>query len=128
MIAKKRIGIWMDHSEANLIDPESSKENDTIVSKFTFEVKNEAVNKGEKLMHKKEQQMHESFYKEIAAKILGYDHVLLFGPTNAKNELHNYLKKDLHFKDIKIDLESSDKMTKNEKNAFVLHHFEKISN
>jgi stalled ribosome rescue protein Dom34 len=128
MIAKKRIGIWMDHSEANLIDPESSKENETIVSKFTFGVKNEAAHKGEKLMHNKEQQMHEAFCKEIATKILKYDHVLLFGPTNAKNELHNYLKKDLHFKDIKIEIESSDNMTNNEKNAFVLHHFEKIPN
>jgi hypothetical protein len=52
--------------------------------------------------------------------------VLLFGPTNAKVELHNYLKKDLHFKKIKIDIEPTDKMTNNEKDAFVKNHFEKI--
>ncbi len=74
-------------------------------------------------MHNKRQQMHEAFYKEIAGQILRYDHVLLFGPTNAKTELHNYMNKDLHFKDINIDVESADKMTNNEKDAFVKKHF-----
>jgi hypothetical protein len=34
------------------------------------------------------------------------------------------MKKDLHFKDIKIDIEPADKMTDNEKDAFVKNHFE----
>ena len=71
-------------------------------------------------MHNKRQQMHE----KIGGEILKYNHILLFGPTNAKVELHNYLNKDMHFKDIKIDIESADKMTDNEKDAFVKNHFE----
>jgi stalled ribosome rescue protein Dom34 len=74
-------------------------------------------------MHNKRQQMNEAFYKEIADEVLKYDHVLLFGPTNAKSELHNYLSKDLHFKDIKIDVETADNITDNEKIAFVKSHF-----
>ena len=58
--------------------------------------------------------MHEAYYKEISDEILIFNHVLLFGPTNAKVELQNYLNKDLHFKDIKIDIEPADKMTDNE--------------
>ena len=85
----------------------------------------EALSRSEDLMHNKEQQMHEAYYKEIADEILKYDNVLLFGPTNAKTELHNYLNKDLHFKDIKIDIKSTDKMTDNEQNAFVKKHFQK---
>lgn len=123
MEAKNKIGIWMDHTTANFIDLNAENKNDSVLSKFTFDVKEETLNKSENLMHNKEQQMHAAFYKEIAAKILNYDHVLLFGPTSAKTELHNHLKKDLHFKDIKIDIESADKMTDNEKSAFVLHHF-----
>jgi stalled ribosome rescue protein Dom34 len=76
-------------------------------------------------MHNKENQLHESFYKEIGHEILKYNHILVFGPTNAKTELLNYLKKDLHFKDIQIDIKSADKMTENEKYAFVWTHFEK---
>jgi len=124
MNTNKNLGIWMDHSAANLIDFKAKSNGSTIESKFTTTTKEEALQKGENLMHNKEQQMNESFYKKIAAEILKYDHVLIFGPTNAKTELRNFLKKDLHFKDIKIDVESADKMTDNEKDAFVKNHFE----
>jgi hypothetical protein len=116
----------MDHSAANLIDINSKNECRSIVSNFNSETKEEALNTSESLMHNKRQQMHEAYYKKIADEILKYNHVLLFGPTNAKVELHNYLKKDLHFKKIKIDIEPTDKMTNNEKDAFVKNHFEKI--
>ena len=91
-----------------------------------FDTKEEALSKGETTMHNKEQQMHEAYYKTIADEILNYDQVVLFGPTNAKSELYNYLNKDLHFKDIKIDVESADNMTDNEKDAFVRNYFENI--
>jgi len=122
MKTNNNVGIWMDHSTANLIDINAN--NNTINSEFTFDTKEEALSRSENLMHNKRQQLHEAYYKEIADVILKYDHVLLFGPTNAKTELHNYLKKDLHFKDVKIDIESADKMTDNEKDAFVRNHFE----
>jgi len=123
MEAKKQLGIWMDYLNAHLIDINSNKNNQSITSKFTFDVKDKALRKNENLMHNKEQQMHELYYKKIAEEILKYDNVLLFGPTNAKQELHNFLNKDLHFKDIKIDIESADKMTDNEKDDFVQNHF-----
>jgi hypothetical protein len=119
------LGIWMDHSSANLIDLNSKNKSCSILSKFTSETKEEALVRSESLMHNKRQQMHENFYDKIGAQILKYKHVLLFGPTNAKVELHNYLNKDLHFKNIKIDIESSDKITDNEQIAFVENHFEK---
>ena len=39
-------------------------------------------------------------------------------------ELKFYLNKDLHFKNIKIDIESTDNITDNEQVAFVKKHFE----
>ena len=125
MKANNNLGIWMDHSAANLIDINSKNECRSIVSKFTSETKEEALIRSESLMHNKRQQMHEKYYDKIGSQILKYKHVLLFGPTNAKVELHNYLNKDLHFKKIKIDIESSDKITDNEQLAFVKNHFEK---
>jgi stalled ribosome rescue protein Dom34 len=124
MHTKKYLGIWMDHSTANLIALKGAIKSHTIESEFTHDTKVDALHRSENLMHNKEQQLHEAYYKGIAAEILKYDHVLLFGPTNAKSELHNYLNKDLHFKDIKIDIESADKMTDNEQSAFVRNHFE----
>ena len=127
MEKQKNLGIWMDHLNANLIDLDSKKKSHTITSKFNYDVQDEAIRKSEKGMHNKRQQLHKAFYKEIAAAILNYDKVLLFGPTNAKTELHNYLNEDLRFKDIQIDIEAADKMTDNQKDAFVKTHFEKES-
>lgn len=123
METTKKLGIWIDHSSANLIDFNGSISHSTIETDFTHESKVDAMQRSENLMHNKRQQMHEAYYKKIADQILKYDHVLLFGPTNAKSELFNYLSKDLHFKDIKIDVESADKMSDNEKNAYVKQHF-----
>nr|MBC7612865.1 hypothetical protein [Pseudopedobacter sp.] len=125
MKIQKNISIWMDHENAQFIDLNAKDKSHFITSKFTSETKEEALNRSESIMYNKRQQMQEAYYKEIANEILKYDHVLLFGPTNAKTELHNYMSKDLHFKDIKIDVETADKMTDNEKDAFVRDHFEK---
>lgn len=124
MKTEKNLGIWMDHSTANLIDLEIQNANKTIDSKFDFNTKEEALSRSENLMHNKRQQMNDAYYKEIANAILNYNNVVLFGPTNAKTELYNVLKKDLHFKDVKIDVEPADKMTDHEKSAFVKKHFE----
>tara|TARA_R110000868_G_scaffold257374_1_gene514467 strand:+ start:1692 stop:2072 length:381 start_codon:yes stop_codon:yes gene_type:complete len=123
MKTQKNLGIWMDHSTANLIDLDVKKNKPSIASKFTSEIKEDALNRSESLMHNKRQQMNEKFYKKIGSEILKYNHVLLFGPTNAKVELHNYLNKDLHFATIKIDTKSADNMTYNEQVAFVKKHF-----
>jgi stalled ribosome rescue protein Dom34 len=123
MKKEKTLGIWLDHASAELIDLNLDTKMETIVSEFTFETKEEILSRSERSMHNKRQQMQESYYKEIGQTILKYDKVVLFGPTNAKTELHNYLKEDLHFKDIQIDVEAADKMTNNEKDAFVKNHF-----
>lgn len=120
----KNIGVWMDHSTANFITINSKKENHSITSDFNFQMKEEALSRSENLMHNKENQMQEGYYKELGEEIVKYDHVLLFGPTNAKTELYNYLNKDLHFKDIQIDVEPAEQMTDNEKSAFVRDHFD----
>jgi stalled ribosome rescue protein Dom34 len=126
MKKQKTLGIWMDHSTANLIDLESKKDNHSIVSDFTFDTQEEALSRSENLMHNKRQQMHEAYYKKIAAVILKFEHVLLFGPTNAKTELYNYVNADLRFKHIKIETKAADKMTDNKKVAFVRNYFEHL--
>lgn len=123
MHTKKNIGVWMDHSTAQLIENQTKGTNTTIHSHFNFNMKEEALSRSENLMHNKEQQAQDSFYKKIADEISSYDNVLIFGPTDAKLELKNYLRKDEHFKNKQIIVQSADKMTDNEKNAFVKSYF-----
>ena len=61
METKKNIGIWMDHSNANLIDLNDPKNNRTITSDFTNTVKEAVLSRSEFTLHNKEQQMNEQF-------------------------------------------------------------------
>lgn len=52
-----------------------------------------------------------------------YEEVLLFGPTEAKNELLNLLQADHHFDKINIEIRQANKMTENQQHAFVKEYF-----
>ncbi len=121
----KRLGIWMDHSNANTMEftdePFVTK---TIQSDFTHQVKEETLNKSENVMHNKEQHRQSEYYKKLSEVIKNYDEVLLFGPTDAKVELFNLLNGDSRFSKIKIRVANADKMTEHQQHAFVKTHFE----
>jgi ADP-heptose:LPS heptosyltransferase len=127
MTTAKKLGIWMDHANAHLMefttDPIETK---TIASKFTHEVKELSIHKGENRMHNKEQHQQHEYYKEIGEKIKKYEEVVLFGPTEAKVELFNFLLKDHNLANIKIKVEHADKMTENQQHAFVKKYFSKV--
>lgn len=123
MEKQNNIAIWLDHSKAQLMKGHFNEFSTTIHSKFDFDKKEEALGRGENLMHNKENQANQLFYKQISQEIKSFNNVLLFGPTDAKLELKNFLKKDLHFKDAKIEVHGSDKMTDNEKYAFAKSYF-----
>ena len=124
MKTEKDLGIWMDHQDAHLmeftIDPIETK---TIESKFTHEEKEQTLGRSENLMHNKEQHEQADYYKELGEIIRNYDDVVLFGPTDAKVELLNILRKDHRFAHIKIEIKQADKMTENQKHAFVKEYF-----
>jgi stalled ribosome rescue protein Dom34 len=120
----KNLGIWMDHSTAHLIElttePIKIK---TILSNFTHEVKESTLSKNENLMHNKEQHQQSGFYKKLMDEIKNYEHIVLFGPTEAKSELHNLINADHNFAKIKIVVKPADKMTDNQQKAFVIEYF-----
>jgi len=124
MTTTKKLGIWMDHSSAHLMefttDPIETK---TFESKFTHQEKEESLGKSENLMHNKEQHEQSEYYKKLGETIKNYDEVILFGPTDAKVELFNVLKGDHRFAKIKIEIKQTDKMTENQEHAFVREHF-----
>ncbi len=124
MTAQKKVGIWMDHSTASIIEySHGSADTKDITSDFTHHVKETAMGKGGHLMHNKEQHQQAEFYKKIGSIIKNYDKVLLFGPTDAKVELFNLLSTDHSFDKISIEVLQADKMTDNQQHAFVKTYF-----
>lgn len=121
----KNLGIWMDHANAYLMEYAEGCDIETqsIGSAFTHEAKEETLSKSEFTMHNKEQHKQSEYYKKLGAVIKNYDTVILFGPTDAKAELHNLLKADHHFDNIKIDVKGADKMTEHQQHAYVKEYF-----
>lgn len=120
----RHLGIWMDHSNAflmELIDDKIITNN--LLSEAAKPEKNFNPFKGEKLINKKEQHLQSGYYKKLSESIRGFQEVVLFGPTDAKNELLNLLKSDHLFDNIKIDAVQSDKMTENQMHTFVREYF-----
>jgi hypothetical protein len=125
MTTSKKLGIWMDHSIAHLME----LTNDTIiqnniVSESTHQEKeNTLTSRGEKHMHVKDQHQQSSYFKKISDVIRNFQDVILFGPTEAKDELINLLKTDHLFEGKNINVLHSDKMTENQMHAFVKEYF-----
>lgn len=119
------LGIWLDHASANIMaySPDTM-ETETLDSQFTNQEKLHSLSKGESNMHNKEQQLQHSYYKALGEVISGYESVLLFGPTDAKTELFNFLRADHRYDAIKIEVQPADKMTDNQQHAFVKAFFE----
>ncbi len=126
MSTSKKIGIWMDHASAHIMEITTAPmETNIITSKFTHEEKEDSLVKSERLMHNKEQHEEKGYYKQLAEIIVNCSHVLLFGPTDAKVELLNILKADHRFADIKIEVKQADKMTDKQQQAFTEDYFSK---
>jgi hypothetical protein len=121
----KQLGIWMDHSIANIIELSNDKmvkRTVELIPAFPGSVENLGLN--ETLVNNKVNDHLSDFYKKISDVIKNFDEVLLYGPTHAKIELFNQLKEDIHFDRIKIDVQPADKMTDNQQEAFVKKYFE----
>ena len=119
-----QLAIFMDNANAHIMEINQGViTSKTIDSKFSHQMREEALSKSENVMHEKEQQHQAAYYEALAAVIKDFSDVLIFGPTNAKLELHNLLKKDKHFDDIKIEVKSSYKINEAQQEAFVKDYF-----
>jgi stalled ribosome rescue protein Dom34 len=122
MTSEKKLGIWMDHASAYLIEfTNDSIETFTIASASAEH--DQKVSASEKTEHNREQRELAAYYKELAAVIGQFSEVLLFGPTNAKVELQHFLKEHHQYDHINIAVQQADKMTGNQQHAFVRNYF-----
>jgi stalled ribosome rescue protein Dom34 len=121
---KRQMGIWMDHSIAFLMVLENDKIFETIVEVEVSQLETDYDSgKNEKLANNKAQQFQSHYYKKIIDSIKNYQDVVLFGPTDAKNELLNLFKAEHLPDNINIEIQHSDKMTAIQMQDFVRTYF-----
>ncbi len=124
MTSNKKLGIWMDHASAHVMEYTTGTiHTETIDAKFNHAVREFTLNKSENVMHNKEQHQMAGYYKNLEEIIKDYAEVILFGPTDAKLELMNILLADHRFAKTRIEIKQTDKMTENQEHAFVRNHF-----
>ncbi|MEP6747308.1 MAG: hypothetical protein ABJB86_06265 [Bacteroidota bacterium] len=123
MTHTKSAGIWMGHFNAHVMEfTPDPIQTTNIESAFTNPAKEASLEKGEHLMHNKEQHQQLAYYKKLCSVIKNDDRILLFGRTNAKVKLFSILRADGQCKDIKIEVQQADKMTAPQEHAFVINH------
>lgn len=126
MKTKNKLGIWMDHSIAHLMEFTSNHfEIETIESKFTKNQEMESLNHNQSLINNKEKKYLSDYYKKLGETIKDYKRVILFGPTNAKTELFDLLSEDYRFLKIKFEIKDTDKMSRIQQHEFVREYFSK---
>ena len=124
MIKIKQLAVFMDDANALFME----LYNHMIVSRnIVFKSKeNEEFIEYNHLMPSFGSDKHQhqfAYYDEISSIVKNYQQVVLFGPTETKNEVYEHLKADKHFDKIKIDIVYTKEMTDFQIHEFVLDYY-----
>jgi stalled ribosome rescue protein Dom34 len=121
---QKKAGVYMDHTEAIILDFSTSIVVLTSVdASWSHHDKMETLSRSETTMHHKAQQKEAAYFKKIAHAIEHFNEIVLFGPTDAKVEFYNDLQAKHLFSNIKIELRRTDQLTENQQSAFVRAYY-----
>ncbi len=110
MTTVKNLGVWMDHSNAHLIDVTPNSMQTNFIASQT--------NHAEKEPHQQAQ-----YLQKIGDIIVNYEGVILFGPTDAKLDLLHTIIGDCRFANVKIQIKQTVCMTENQEHSFVKDYF-----
>lgn len=115
-----KVAIYLDHYRAEVFEySEHAELIQTIESEFNAVEKKKVLLKGESHLHNKEQDLQQKFYEVLKKALVKYDSILLFGTTTAKTELFHVLQADHSFEAKEIILKNTDRLTENQKTAFI---------
>ncbi|MEP7093861.1 MAG: hypothetical protein ABI793_07365 [Flavobacterium sp.] len=107
MKAIKKLGVRIDNISADLIEFSTNKIKN-IASTFTNCEK-------EKTMPDKQQHQTLKYYNELAVEIEKHDSVVLFGSSDTKSQLYNFLKADHRYDHVLIEVMHSKGINENYK-------------
>lgn len=131
----KKAGIWLDRKEAYIVTlSQDSHQLKIIESEADFRLREEGEGKAytrlgdqyatkEKRKEAKLAQQLKEYYKQLVAALQGVEEVYLFGPAEAKYELHKMLTE--HRPPFQVrGVEPCDKLTENQVVAAVKNYFQ----
>lgn len=128
----KRIGVWMDHTKAHLVEYHPFAEQIQTLLAPQMEAREgaefktnfgERASNNEDRLANKEQNRHTEFYKVLEKALLPYDEIVLFGSGTARNEFKNRLRTEKAFEGKQIHIEASEQLSEAQLKAFVRDYF-----
>ncbi len=137
----KQAALWLDHSQAHLFGYREGESYliETIESPLERKPRIEGegndttrfganyYSNNEDRKHNKMQNELASFFSELEGKLKDFDEILLFGPTNAKEQLFNRLSENKSYVSKTFSVESVGKLTENQTLAYVRDFFKALS-
>ncbi|WP_333809246.1 hypothetical protein [Flavobacterium sp.] len=121
MKESKKVAVYVDYSLANIIEYiHTASMLKTIESGSMSDEMRKKIQRGE--TYKLSIKQHE-YYKELKNCLLHYECILLFGPTNAKIQFSNILKKNNKDLINKVILKNSEELSHDEQLEFVNEFF-----
>lgn len=123
----RRIGLWMDHSQARLLEPGEPVSTIRIVNSEISKKKKidgeeaDGIRLGkyrssnnEYSKHNRKQNILEEYYKMLAKEIQVYDEIFLSGSTTALEEFKNFLSRKKSFLSKRVHMKRMDYLSDNQ--------------
>jgi hypothetical protein len=135
---KTRIGLWIDHRRAVIVQPSDTLEDINVILSHTerHPGRDDAERPGESfeslqvqaddVTDRKFEQHLNTYYDQVIACVQDANSLLIFGPGEAKGELVKRLEQK-HKTDRVLEVETADKLTDRQVVAKVHEHFAKVA-
>jgi ADP-heptose:LPS heptosyltransferase len=120
-----KLGIYMDLTHALLMELEDNQ----IISRNIISGLNETDSTDKQENHflgfewTEKQHLQKAYFTEISDIIKHYQQVVLFGATDAKDELYKLLEAHYQFNDIRIELANTGKLNEAQMHEFVKEYY-----
>lgn len=118
----KRAGVWMDHQFAHVVYRNDDGEYvvDSLETGFIpwGEIKSRDRDHETRKNHREIEGV-KAFYKKLQKKLMGYNHILITGPTTARTEFIHHLQKARSFTGKRIAEEKVNAMTERQLIAYM---------
>ena len=123
---KKLAGIWLDSTKAMII-AQDEKESGSYSIHDTIKGREKHSGGSEHTMNNAKQSEDLKYFKSLAALLLPYDEILIFGPGQSHEQLQHHLQTQVQFNNKKMTIDSSGQLTDNQAIATVRDFFKSAS-
>ena len=132
---RQKVGIWIDHRKAVMVfassDQVTAKTVESDVGPHARYSDRAAyptpdspkAGRGEKKFAERSRQSLDRYYDEVISRMGQPEALLIFGPGEAKLQLHERMSHSKSLSELTVDIESTDKLTDPEIVAHVKQHY-----